>query len=48
MGVMLAVLTPDFYKSKACLDEISQALKHGLEIIPVSLKFDVTHTCAKI
>ena len=37
---MLAVLTPSFYSSGPCLEEITQALEHGLTIIP--LLFELT------
>ena len=33
--VILAVLTPAFYTSGPCLEEMTQALKHGLKIIPL-------------
>ena len=38
--VILAVLTPAFYTSGPCLEEMTQALKYGLKIIP--LLFELT------
>eukprot|EP00618_Florenciella_parvula_P012279 CAMPEP_0119509946 /NCGR_PEP_ID=MMETSP1344-20130328/29068_1 /TAXON_ID=236787 /ORGANISM="Florenciella parvula, Strain CCMP2471" /LENGTH=829 /DNA_ID=CAMNT_0007546829 /DNA_START=354 /DNA_END=2839 /DNA_ORIENTATION=+ len=33
--VMIAVLTPSFYTSGACLDEITAAINNGLKVIPL-------------